>query len=212
MIGSFGSFGSFGSLGSLGSLGSFGRAAPKPRGGEGGVGKKSTSISVEPSAWLTGHRHLLPSGGRALDVACGRGRHAFWLAAERFDVVAVDVDRDAVDFVNAEARQRGLSVTAEERDLEVGDPALGIRLYDLIVVFNYLHRPLFPFLVAALRPSGVLVYETFTRQQAFIGRPTNPDFLLESGELEQLVAPLRILVAREGQYDGRFIASVVAKR
>ena len=167
-------------------------------------------MDMEPAAWLTGHRHLLPSNGRALDVACGRGRHAFWLAAQRFDVLAVDRDRDAVDSVNAEARERGLHVTAEVMDLERGDPALGADRFDLVVVTNYLHRPLFPSLVAALRPSGVLVYETFTRQQALVGKPTNPDFLLESGELLRLVAPLRILASREGQHDGRFIASVVA--
>jgi hypothetical protein len=82
----------------------------------------------------------------------------------------------------------------------------------LIVVVHYLHRPLFPSIVGALRPGGVLVYETFTRAQAARGKPTNPAFLLEAGELLTLVQPLTALDAREGDFDGRMVASVVAAR
>ena len=77
---------------------------------------------------------------------------------------------------------------------------------------HYLHRPLFPALVEALAPGGLLVYETFTRAQAARGKPTNPDFLLESGELLDLVRPLEVLASREGDYDGRMVASVIAAR
>ena len=76
---------------------------------------------------------------------------------------------------------------------------------------RYLHRPLFPKLRAALRPSGVLVYETFTTEQASRGKPTNPDFLLRPGELAELVAPLRVLRQREGEFDGGMVAGVVAR-
>jgi hypothetical protein len=79
-------------------------------------------------------------------------------------------------------------------------------------VVHYLHRPLFAALLGALRPGGVLVYETFTRAQAARGRPTNPAYLLESGELPRLVQPLAILASREGDYDGRMVASVIARR
>jgi SAM-dependent methyltransferase len=84
--------------------------------------------------------------------------------------------------------------------------------FDVIVVVHYLHRPLFPALIEALAPGGVLVYETFTRAQAARGKPTNPDFLLEPGELLDLVQPLEILASREGDFDGRMIASVIARR
>ena len=77
---------------------------------------------------------------------------------------------------------------------------------------HYLHRSLFPALIGALAPRGVLVYETFTRAQAARGKPTNPAFLLEPGELLELVRPLDVLVSREGDYDGRMIASVIARR
>jgi len=81
-----------------------------------------------------------------------------------------------------------------------------------VVGTRYLHRPLFPQLVAALRPGGVLIYETFTTAQAARGKPTNPDFLLRPGELVTLVRPLTILTQREGDFDGRMVASVVARR
>ena len=84
--------------------------------------------------------------------------------------------------------------------------------YDVIVVVHYLHRPLFPALIEALTPGGLLVYETFTRAQAARGKPTNPDFLLEPGELLDLVRPLEVLASREGDYDGRMVASVIARR
>ncbi len=160
--------------------------------------------------WLTRHVDLLPVHGRALDVACGRGRHALWLAERGLDTVAVDRDAEAVQAVQHEARRRGLDVDARVQDLETDHASLGDALYDVIVVVHYLHRPLFPALVRALRPGGLLIYETFTRAQAARGKPTNPAFLLESGELPTLVAPLEILRAREGDYEGRFVASVVA--
>ena len=85
-----------------------------------------------------------------------------------------------MEFVNAEARRRGVSVDAEVVDLEVGDPKMGMSCFDVVVAVNYLHRPLFPpHLIAALRPEGVLVYETFTREQALRGKPSNPAFLLD---------------------------------
>jgi SAM-dependent methyltransferase len=166
--------------------------------------------SSTPSAWLTQNADLLPHQGRALDVACGRGRHAVWLGARGLETTAIDRSHEAVAFVNDEARRRALPVRAEARDLETGDASLGIARYDVIVVVHYLHRPLFPALIRALRPGGLLIYETFTRAQAARGKPTNPDFLLESGELRTRVAPLVVLREREGDYEGRSVASVVA--
>ena len=165
-----------------------------------------------PAAWLVAHRGLLPLSGRALDVACGRGRHALWLARHGFETTAIDRDREAVAALEGRARAEGLPLTAMAMDLEAGAAALGAAAYDVVVVVHYLHRPLFPALLAALRPGGVLVYETFTRAQAARGRPTNPAFLLEPGELRRLVTGLDVLDAREGDFEGRMVASVVAVR
>jgi len=179
----------------------------------GGPGdRKSEPGMSDPSPWLTSHRHLLPASGDALDLACGSGRNAIWLAEEGFQTLAVDRNATALDALNQEAAQRGLPVRTQVVDLENGEPFLEANTFDLIVVVHYLHRPLFPNLVQALRPQGALVYETFTRAQAARGKPTNPAFLLESGELVTLVRPLEILVSREGDFEGKMLASVVAAK
>jgi SAM-dependent methyltransferase len=165
-----------------------------------------------PCTWLVEHGDLLPRAGDGLDVACGRGRHAFWLAEHGLRVRAVDRDQASVTMVNAEAARRGLPVRAEVVDLESGSPPIAPDSCDVIVVVHYLHRPLFPVIVQALRPDGVLVYETFTTAQAARGKPTNPAFLLMPGELRTLVQPLEILASREGDDQGRMVASVIARR
>jgi SAM-dependent methyltransferase len=165
-----------------------------------------------PASWLVQHADLLPRQGRALDVACRHGRHAIWLAERGLTTVAVDRDVVAIRELNDLARERRLPVRAEVRDLERGDNPFAASTYDVIVVLHYLHRPLFPALLDALAPGGLLVYETFTRAQAAYGKPTNPDFLLEPGELLALVRPLEVVSSREGHYDGHMIASVIARR
>ena len=163
-----------------------------------------------PNAWLTGNRHLLPAAGDSLDLACGSGRNAIWLAEQGFRTLAVDRDAAAIASLNEEASRRGVSIQTAIVDLENGQPFLAPVSFDLVVVVHYLHRPLFPSIVSALRPGGVLVYETFTRAQAARGKPTNPAFLLEEGELLRLVQPLEILASREGDFEGHMVAGVVA--
>ena len=165
-----------------------------------------------PAPWLLDHRHLLPGAGNALDLACGRGRHALWLGQRGLTTDAIDLNADAIAFVNAEAARLGLPVRGIVADLETGAPVLPRDTYDLIVVVHYLHRPLWPSLRAALRRGGVLVYETFTTAQAARGKPTNPEFLLEPGELRELVAPWDVLAEREGDFEGKWLASVIARR
>jgi SAM-dependent methyltransferase len=166
----------------------------------------------DATRWLVDHAHLLPPGGDALDVASGAGRNAIWLAERGFHTRAVDRDEAAILQIRETAARLQLPLQADVVDLETGDPQVFPPAYDVIVVVHYLHRPLFPALKAALRPGGVLVYETFTRAQALRGRPTNPAFLLELGELRDLVAPLDVLVEREGDFEGKMVASVIARR
>jgi len=166
----------------------------------------------EPSEWLVTQAALLPRSGIALDVACGRGRNAFWLASRGLSVHAIDRDEAAVSQVRAAASVGGLTIDAVVQDLEVIEPDLGQARYDVIVAVHYLHRPLFPHLIAALRPRGLLVYETFTQAQARRGKPTNPAFLLAPGELRSLTAGLTILAWREGEFGGRDVASIVCRK
>jgi len=166
-----------------------------------------------PSSWLIDNADLLPRGGQVLDVACGRGRHALLLASAGFDVHAIDRNADAIAFLRSTAERLRLSITAEVVDLETGAaPELASGSFDVVLVFNYLHRPLMPALRAATKPGGRIFYETFTARQAERGHPRNPAFLLKDGELPALLAPFTILRSREGEFDGRLIASVVAER
>jgi tellurite methyltransferase len=165
-----------------------------------------------PDDWLLASADLWPRTGRALDVACGRGRNAVVMARAGLEVEGVDRDREALACLEEAARQEALRVGVRVLDLETGAADLGHDAFDLVVVSRYLHRPLFSALRAALRPGGLLVYETFTTAQKRCQRPRRPEFLLEPGELPHLVAPLVVLRSREGEYDGRHVASVVAHK
>jgi SAM-dependent methyltransferase len=163
-----------------------------------------------PSSWLLENADLLPGTGTALDVACGSGRNALFLAALGLRVRAVDRDEGALAALTDAASRLRLPVEARTVDLEADGVRLGEAEYTVIVVTHYLHRPLFPALRRALAAGGVIVYETFTVDQAALGRPRNPAFLLEHGELPRLLAPLRVLRQRAGEFEGRRVAGAVA--
>lgn len=140
-----------------------------------------------PSDWLLRWAHLLPAGGTVLDLACGGGRHTRWLAARGFAVTALDRDAEAV------APLRGLA-EGVVADIE-GDPwPLAGRRFDAVLVTNYLWRPLWPALGAALAPGGWLFYETFAAGHERLGRPSRPDFLLQPGELLRVSHDLGLAV------------------
>jgi rhodanese-related sulfurtransferase len=166
-----------------------------------------------PSSWLIENADLLPRGGKVLDVACGRGRHALLMASAGFEVRAIDRNPEAIEFLKTTAERLNLHIDAAVVDLETNPPPdLSSPQYDVILVFNYLHRALMPALREAVAPGGRIFYETFTTRQAERGHPRNPDFLLRKGELVESMAPLQIVRSREGDFDGRFIASCVAQR
>ena len=135
-----------------------------------------------PSAWVTRFVSLIPESGKVLDLACGFGRHSRYLAALGFRVEAVDRDADAI------ARLAGVpSVTAAVADIEGGSWPFAGRHFDAVVVTHYLWRALFPLILDALDPAGVLLYETFAVGNEKYGKPSNPNFLLRPGELLEVV-------------------------
>lgn len=166
----------------------------------------------EASDWLLSNMDLVARDRSVLDVASGRGRHALLVASRGYDVHAVDRDGTALATLAARARALGLALQTTCVDLEQQGADLGQDRYGTILVFNYLHRPLFPAIVRALAPGGVLLYETFTIGQRERGHPRNPAFLLQDGELARLVAPLEIVRSREGDYGGSLLASVAARK
>ena len=127
-------------------------------------------------------------------------------------MTAVDRDAAALARLQDQADRLGLPVLTRVVDLERGRPHLGDDGYDVVLGTRYLHRPLFPQLLLSLVPGGILLYETFLERQAVHGRPTNPDYLLEPGELAELVAPLKVLRQFEGEVDGAWIAAIAAQR
>jgi SAM-dependent methyltransferase len=161
---------------------------------------------------LRANLDLIARDQPVLDVAAGAGRHTIFLAAHGWRVHAVDWDATRLTALGEQARSRGLAVTTSLVDLEAGEADLGAARYGTVLVFNYLHRPLFPSLARALQPGGVLLYETFTIAQRARGHPRNPAFLLLDGELPTLVAPLDVIRHREGEIGEQFIASIAARK
>jgi SAM-dependent methyltransferase len=147
-----------------------------------------------PSPWVRRWAALIRPGGRVLDVACGRGRHLRFLESQGLSVVGVDRDEAAL-----EASKDLAGVELHCADIEAGPWPFPPEGFDGVVVTNYLHRPLFRNLIEALRPGGVLIYETFARGNERYGRPSNPHFLLEPGELLRFLEPLTIAAFEQGQ-------------
>lgn len=153
--------------------------------------------TLAPSPWIRRWGRLVPAGTDVLDVACGGGRHSLWFAARGCRVVAVD--RDASIGALADSHAAVHPVVA---DLEGGPWPFTGRQFGGVIVTNYLHRPLFPHLLDALAPGGFLLYETFAIGNERYGRPANPDFLLRSGELLDVVAGhLKVIAFEDRRVD-----------
>jgi tellurite methyltransferase len=170
-----------------------------------------------PAEWLVENRALLSGlgGRRALDVACGDGRNALYLAQLGFDVVAVDVSDVAISALRAVAAERGLAVDARQADLETEPLPRG--RYDAIVHINYLQRDLFGPLARALTLGGILLLETVTRAHVEeLGNRFDPRFVLADNELLRAFPDLLVRHYREGVADRsgrpRGVASIVAER
>jgi tellurite methyltransferase len=149
-----------------------------------------------PAGFLVRHVDLLPGRGRALDVAMGTGRNALYLASLGYEVTGIDISPLAVERCRRAAEERGLRIEAICANLE-SYPLLR-ETYSLVLNLYYLQRELCPRLVEALRPGGVLVFETFTLQQRqFDWGPREDGFLLRPGELRELFPELEVLAYRE---------------
>jgi SAM-dependent methyltransferase len=131
---------------------------------------------------------LIAAGGKVLDLAAGSGRHSLYLVKLGFSVLAVD--RDALALELLEQSKDGLAIQTEQHDLEGSSWPLADRsgLFDAVVVTNYLYRPYLDLLPDLLAEGGVLIYETFAHGNAAFGKPSNPDFLLQTGELLDFAA------------------------
>lgn len=154
---------------------------------------------IPPSPWVVRHAQSIPARGKVLDLACGSGRHARFLAGLGYPVLAVDRDARALAGVSTIK-----GITTRQLDLEGEEWPLAGQVFDGIVVTNYLWRPRLPDVLALLAPGGALIYETFMVGNAAYGKPSNPDFLLQAGELRQLAAAAGL---REVEYAEGYVAS-----
>ncbi len=164
----------------------------------------------EVPGWLDEFGDVIPSRGRALDLAAGAGRVACWLAARGLEVLAADVSPVGLERARTCAAEQGLRIEVRVVDLEQEPPPDGP--FDVISCFHYLQRDLFPGLRERLAPHGVFICEISTLRN--LERHAHPSrrFLLEPNELLALCAPLEIVYYREGWIEDRARARVVARR
>lgn len=148
-----------------------------------------------PAKVLFDYSYLLPENGSALDFACGLGANALFLADRGLTVSAWDLSPVAIEKLAQEAERQGLSLDARQRDLIAEPPE--VDSFDVIVVAHFLDRSLAPAIAAALRPGGLLFYQTFTREVSAGRGPSNPDYRLGANELLHLFDGLTVRAYRE---------------
>jgi SAM-dependent methyltransferase len=151
---------------------------------------KDAHADLLPSEWVVRWAPLV-TRGPVLDVASGTGRHARFFADRGLEVIAVDREDQSIP-----------GVRFLKADLENGSPwPFGGQRFGAIVVTNYLHRPLMPFLAEALEREGVLIYETFMAGNERLGKPSNRHFLLKPGELLDAFSSLTLVAFEQGMVE-----------
>jgi SAM-dependent methyltransferase len=174
--------------------------------------------SLKPAKLLLEFESLFPPEGHeceVVDLACGEGHNGLFLALKGCRVVLADRSEESLQTARDLAAGLGLQVALWRVDLEEeGVNPLEGQAYDGILVFRYLHRPLLPFLRDALKPGGILIYETYTIEQARFGKPQNPKHLLEPGELRKWFGDWEVLHYHEGILSDptRAMADIVCRK
>jgi len=168
--------------------------------------------SKKPGKLLKELIAVLPKG-KALDIACGEGRNAIFLAKNGYDVDAVDISAVAVKNGGNRAEREGVRVNFIQADME--QYKIQTDVYDLIVNYNYLQRTLVAGIKSGLKKGGVVIFETYTLEQQSIGQPKNPEFLLKPNELLRLFEGIHIFFYREGIFEEEIkkaVASLAGKK
>ena len=149
----------------------------------------------EPALVLKENQHLLPAAGAALDLACGLGGNALYMSRKGLKVSAWDYSPVAIDKLTQLAETEDLNIQTSVRDI-VQDPPEA-ESFDVIVVSHFLDRSVNQTLIAALKPDGILFYQTYTKNKVINTGPDNPDYLLLEGELLDMFKALKVRVYRE---------------
>ena len=179
---------------------------------------RSAQSKLKPGQLLVEHSGLfleksLP--GPVLDLACGEAHNSIFLALKGVKVISIDLSSEALERAGVLATKCGAEISVWQVDLESeGVNPLPEHAYGAILVFRYLHRPLIPCIKKALRNGGLLLYETFTVEQPRFGKPRNPDYLLQSGELGHMFAGWEVMHYFEGIRENptRAVAQIVCRK
>ena len=156
---------------------------------------RSGARSPTPAKVLREHSHLLPATGEALELACGEGANAIFLAQSGLNTSAWDISEVATQKLTNTAKDLGVSMSIEQRDVVASPPAPGS--FDVIVISRFLDRTIVADIHAALRENGLLFYQTFILEKVSDFGPNNPDYRLGENELLQLFSQLHILYYHE---------------
>lgn len=174
---------------------------------------------ITPADFLVKHINeiqALKPGAKVLDLACGSGRNGLYIAENAPGSIVTFADRstDALETVKQFASAKHLLVETWPTDFEQpGSTPLAGASFNAIVVFRYLHRALIPAIRDALNPGGILIYETYTVDQAKYGKPSNPDFLLKHGELKGWFEDWQLIEYEELiEDDCRAIARLICRK
>ncbi len=143
--------------------------------------RESNAAATDAAEILVNYQHLLPTSGQALDLACGRAANAFFLSAHGLDTTAWDISDVAIEQVQQRASQAGLSIKSEQRDVTDEPPTQ--TSFDVIVVSRFLDREILPAIKNAVRPEGLVYYQTFIKDKVAQVGPDKTDYLLEQNEL-----------------------------
>jgi len=156
--------------------------------------RKQALTRPDPAIALSRYAHLLPKKGKALDLACGLGGNAFFLDAKGIQVDAWDISPVAINHINHHKKP---SSTLKALAINLNDATFPKDHYDVITISHFLDRQLSSPIIDAIKPGGLLFYQTFTREKTLPNGPSNPKFLLKKGELLSLFSPLLPIIYHE---------------
>lgn len=156
---------------------------------------KADDDNTQAASILVEHSFLLPENGIALDLACGLGANALLLAKHGLKTYAFDISSTALNKLEQQASKQQLEINCQQQDIE--QIPLDENYFDVIVVSRFLNRHLSNGIMTALKPEGLLFYQTFTQDKISSAPPNNPDYLLAKNELLKLFSPLQTLYYQE---------------
>ena len=151
----------------------------------------------EPALVLNDNHELLPGSGHALDIACGLGANSIFLAGMGLHVDAWDISDVVIEKLRNKNADGTIHPTIQARVVDISPGSLRPEAYDVIINTHYLDRTLAPAMIDALKPGGVIFFQTFSSEKTIDTGPSNPDYLLQKNELKILFGELEVLAYQD---------------